>query len=138
MSDFQSPHSTAFTPISPAERYAQALALSTVYQGGVVAWVAFWAIYGQGFAGISGIATFGAAYMLVVLIEPLVDLAGLSLPVTLSVGEKKQRTEFAEDLLFTHRGLSGPAVLQISSYWQPGQTLHINLVPDCDLAAESV
>ena len=59
-------------------RYAQALALSTVYQGGVVAWVAFWAIYGQGFAGISGIATFGAAYMLVVLIEPLVDLAVLA------------------------------------------------------------
>ena len=56
----------------------QALALSTAYQGGVVAWVAFWAIYGQGFAGISGIATFGAAYMLVVLIEPLVDLAVLA------------------------------------------------------------
>ena len=59
-------------------RYAQALALSTVYQGGVVAWVAFWAIYGQGLAGISGIASFGAAYMLVVLIEPLVDLAVLA------------------------------------------------------------
>ena len=58
--------------------YGQALALSTAYQGGVVAWVAFWAIYGQGFAGISGIATFGAAYMLVVLIEPLVDLAVLA------------------------------------------------------------
>lgn len=59
-------------------RYAQALALSTVYQGGVVAWVAFWAIWGQGLAGIGGIATFGAAYMLVVLIEPLVDLAVLA------------------------------------------------------------
>ena len=59
-------------------RYAQALALSTMYQGGVVAWVAFWAIWGQGLAGIGGIATFGAAYMLVVLIEPLVDLAVLA------------------------------------------------------------
>lgn len=59
-------------------RYGQALALSTMYQGGVVAWVAFWAIWGQGLAGISGIASFGAAYMLVVLIEPLVDLAVLA------------------------------------------------------------
>ena len=59
-------------------RYGQALALSTAYQGGVVAWVAFWAIYGEGLAGIGGIATFGAAYMLVVLIEPLVDLAVLA------------------------------------------------------------
>jgi ABC-type Co2+ transport system permease subunit len=59
-------------------RYGQALALSTAYQGGVVLWVAFWAIYGQGLAGIGEIATFGAAYMLVVLIEPLVDLAVLA------------------------------------------------------------
>lgn len=60
-------------------RYGQTLALSIAYQGGIVAWVAFWAIYGQGLAGgIHGIATFGAAYMLVVLIEPLVDLAVLA------------------------------------------------------------
>lgn len=59
-------------------RYRQALALSTAYQGGVVAWVAFWAIYGQGLAGIGGVATFGIAYMMVVLIEPLVDLAVLA------------------------------------------------------------
>ncbi|MBU3029111.1 energy-coupling factor ABC transporter permease [Paracoccus marinaquae] len=58
--------------------YRQALALSTAYQGGIVAWVAFWAIWGQGFAGIQGIATFGIAYMMVVLIEPLVDLAVLA------------------------------------------------------------
>ncbi|GGL68054.1 energy-coupling factor ABC transporter permease [Wenxinia marina] len=57
--------------------YAQALKLSTAFQGGVVAWVAFWAIYGQGVAGLSSVVTFGAAYMLVVLIEPLVDLAVL-------------------------------------------------------------
>ena len=61
--------------------------------------------------------------------QPLVPLAGLSLPVTLSVGEKKQRTSFDEDLLFTHRGLSGPGVLQISSYWTNGQSLSINLLP---------
>jgi len=41
---------------------------------------------------------------------------------------------FHEDLLFTHRGLSGPAVLQISSYWKPGTPLQINLLPGVDLA----
>ncbi|MGP0718944.1 NAD(P)/FAD-dependent oxidoreductase, partial [Escherichia coli] len=42
-------------------------------------------------------------------------------------------TLFRENLLFTHRGLSGPAVLQISSYWQPGEFVTVNLLPDCDL-----
>ncbi|AUH32110.1 energy-coupling factor ABC transporter permease [Paracoccus tegillarcae] len=59
-------------------RYGQALALSTAFQGGVVAWVAFWAIYGQGLAGAQGVVTFGLAYMMVVLIEPLIDLAVLA------------------------------------------------------------
>lgn len=59
-------------------RYRQALALSTAYQGGVVAWVAFWAFYGEGLVAWQGIAAFGGAYMLVVLIEPLVDLAVLA------------------------------------------------------------
>lgn len=58
--------------------YAQTLKLSTAYQGGVVAWVAFWAIYGQGFGAMSSVVAFGSAYMLVVLIEPLVDLACLA------------------------------------------------------------
>lgn len=60
--------------------YGQAFALSTAFQAGVVAWVAFWAFYGQGFAveNISAISQFGAAYMLVVLVEPLADLAVLS------------------------------------------------------------
>jgi ABC-type Co2+ transport system permease subunit len=60
--------------------YKQVLALSTVYQGGVVAWVAFWAIYGAGFgaANLAAIGSFGVAYMLVVLIEPLADLAVLA------------------------------------------------------------
>ena len=61
--------------------YRQVLALSTVYQGGVVAWVAFWAVYGAGFGAdsLTAIAAFGAAYMLVVVIEPVVDLAVLGL-----------------------------------------------------------
>ena len=61
-------------------KYGQAFALSTAYQGGIVAWVAFWAIYGQGFAAanLASIATFGAAYMTVILIEPLADLGVLA------------------------------------------------------------
>lgn len=65
---------TAYVDLS----YAQAAKLSATYQGGIVAWVAFWAVYGQGLAGISSVATFAAAYMAVVLIEPLVDLALLA------------------------------------------------------------
>ena len=65
---------------------------------------------------------------------PMASLAGLSLPVTIETGSKKSRMAFAEDLLFTHRGLSGPGVLQISSYWQAGTPLRINLAPDQDLA----
>lgn len=61
-------------------RYRDALALSTAYQGGVVAWVAFWAFYGQGFGAetFQNVVTFGGAYMLVILIEPLADLAVLA------------------------------------------------------------
>ncbi|WP_417809019.1 energy-coupling factor ABC transporter permease [Thioclava sp.] len=58
-------------------KYTQALALSTAYQGGIVGWVAFWALYGQGFAEIGQVMTFGVAYMSVILLEPLVDLAVL-------------------------------------------------------------
>lgn len=70
---------TAYVDLS----YAQTLALSTAYQGGVVAWVAFWAFYGQGFAAWEAVATFGGAYMLVVLIEPLVDLGLLAMAKTI-------------------------------------------------------
>ena len=56
-------------------------------------------------------------------------------PVRISTGEKKPTIAFDEDLLFTHRGLSGPAILQISSYWQPGQPLTIDLLPHLDIAA---
>ena len=52
-------------------------------------------------------------------------LSGISTEAVLS----NERESFREDLLFTHRGLSGPAVLQISSYWQPGETIAVNLSP---------
>ncbi|MCG3268710.1 energy-coupling factor ABC transporter permease [Yoonia sp. I 8.24] len=60
--------------------YKQALAMSATYQGGIVAWVAFWAFYGQGFGAdnLAAVGTFGAAYMTVILLEPLVDLAVLA------------------------------------------------------------
>jgi len=60
--------------------YLQALQLSIAYQGGVVLWVGFWALYGQGFGAenLTSIVTFGGAYMLVVLAEPLIDLAVLA------------------------------------------------------------
>lgn len=67
---------TAYVDLS----YGQAFALSTAYQGGIVAWVAFWAFYGMGFStdAFASVSTFGVAYMMVVLIEPLVDLAVLA------------------------------------------------------------
>jgi len=65
---------------------------------------------------------------------PFAKLAGLSLPVRIETGEKKQRIAFDEDLLFTHRGLSGPAVLQVSSYWRKGEPLRIDLAAGTDLA----
>ncbi|MBO9652045.1 MAG: NAD(P)/FAD-dependent oxidoreductase [Variovorax sp.] len=65
---------------------------------------------------------------------PYAELAGLSLPVQIETGSKKERMTFLEDLLFTHRGLSGPAVLQISSYWRPGTPLTIDFAPGVDVA----
>ncbi len=71
--------------------------------------------------------------------RPFVDLAGVSLPVGISVAplvggtERPRPVSFREDLLFTHRGLSGPAILQISSYWRPGRRLDVDLLPDVDM-----
>ena len=73
--------------------------------------------------------------------EPYVALAGLALPVRMgtqthtdaAANAKKPNAIFDEDLLFTHRGLSGPAVLQISSYWEPNTPLQINLAPEIDV-----
>ncbi|MCI1009259.1 energy-coupling factor ABC transporter permease [Pseudomonas oryzihabitans] len=67
-------------------RYTQALMLSTTYQGGIVAWVAFWALYGHGFStdNLASVGSFGLAYMSVVLVEPLIDLGVLYLAKTFS------------------------------------------------------
>jgi len=64
---------------------------------------------------------------------PYAQLAGLSLPVHIETGSKTNQMVFMEDLLFTHRGLSGPGVLQISSYWQDKTPIRINLAPEQSL-----
>lgn len=66
--------------------YSQALKLSTAYQAGVVGWVAFWAVYGHGFeaANLVSVAQFGGAYLLVILVEPLADLAVLYMAKTMN------------------------------------------------------
>lgn len=69
---------------------------------------------------------------------PFAALAGLSMPVEVSVGSGKKRVRFLEDLLFTHRGLSGPAILQISSYREADQALQMNLAPDLALDRQLV
>jgi predicted Rossmann fold flavoprotein len=66
--------------------------------------------------------------------QPFLPLAGIALPVEVATGDKKSRGEFKEDLLFTHRGLSGPAILQISSFWKSGTPLQLNLLPEIDVA----
>ena len=53
-------------------------------------------------------------------------ISGVSVPAVARV----EHTSFAEAALFTHRGLSGPSILQISSYWQTGQAIHLNILPD--------
>ncbi len=59
----------------------------------------------------------------------LAELSGIAVDSIVS----NERIQFRENLLFTHRGLSGPAILQISSYWQAGQTININLLPELDV-----
>lgn len=66
------------------------------------------------------------------LLEQLQVLSGVSVPSVISA---ENGTVFRENLLFTHRGLSGPAILQISSYWQSGEFVSINLLPDLDIDA---
>lgn len=64
--------------------------------------------------------------------ERLAPLAGVSVEIDVSAGKGRYR----EPMLITHRGLSGPAMLQISSWWQPGDTLTTNLLPDIDVVDE--
>jgi predicted Rossmann fold flavoprotein len=59
------------------------------------------------------------------------ELAGISLKVVISCNQ----TSFTEQMLFTHRGLSGPAILQISSYWKKGDNIEVDLLPDMDASA---
>jgi hypothetical protein len=71
------PRDTAYVDLD----YRQALSLSSAYQAGIVVWVAFWALYGAGFGAenVRSIASFASSYMLVIVVEPLVDLAMLAL-----------------------------------------------------------
>lgn len=66
--------------------------------------------------------------------QPFVPLAGVSMEVDIGTGNGKAAGKFREDLLWTHRGLSGPAVLQISSYWRPGTPIAIDLFDGEDAA----
>ncbi|MFQ3248348.1 MAG: putative Rossmann fold flavoprotein [Glaciecola sp.] len=64
--------------------------------------------------------------------DPLALISGVSMPVSIS----SDTASFKEDMLITHRGLSGPAVLQISSYWNPSENISIDLLPAGDFSAE--
>lgn len=87
------PKQTAYVDLT----FSQAFRLSVSYQGGIVVWVAFWALYGQGMGAenLQSIASFGLAYMSVILIEPFIDLGILALA-------KFSQTN-KHDLLVTHR-----------------------------------
>jgi ABC-type Co2+ transport system permease subunit len=84
-------------------KYKDALKLSLVYQGGIVTWVAFWALYGQGFGAenLVAVSSFGVAYMSVVLLEPFIDLAVLAGAKTLNSLENSS---------FVNKRLYQPAV----------------------------
>jgi len=75
------PENMAYVDLS----YAQTFKLSVAYQGGIVLWVGFWAIYGHGVGveNLASIGSFGAAYMTVVLLEPLIDLGVLAMAKSL-------------------------------------------------------
>lgn len=63
--------------------------------------------------------------------ETYADLSGVSLPVSVTA---ENGTVFSADMLFTHRGLSGPSVLQISNYWLPGEPVIVDLLPSTDMS----
>lgn len=66
--------------------------------------------------------------------ERFSPLSGIAIDCVVSLGKKS----FRENVLFTHRGLSGPAILQVSSYWHQGDSIKINLLPDIDLLDELI
>ncbi len=89
------PDTVAYVDIS----YQQAFKLSVAYQGGIVVWVGFWALYGRGVGleNLGQIASFGAAYMTIVLVEPLVDLGVLA---TAKAWRRLQGTALVEQRLY--------------------------------------
>ena len=80
-------------------KYVDALKLSVIFQGGIVTWVAFWALYAEGFGieNLTSIFSFGAAYMSVIILEPLIDLAVLSGAKALN---SLQNSSFVENRLY--------------------------------------
>lgn len=80
-------------------KYMDALKLSVIFQGGIVTWVAFWALYGEGFGieNLTSVFSFGAAYMSVIILEPLIDLAVLAGAKTLN---SLQNSSFVENRLY--------------------------------------
>jgi predicted Rossmann fold flavoprotein len=67
--------------------------------------------------------------------EQWCNLAGVSAEVVADAGARRTRCSFREKMLVTHRGLSGPAVLQVSSYWRPGDAIEVDLAPDVEVMA---
>ena len=63
------------------------------------------------------------------------DLAGVSAEVVADAGARQRRGSFREKMLVTHRGLSGPAILQVSSYWRPGEAIAVDLAPNIEVLA---
>jgi predicted Rossmann fold flavoprotein len=63
------------------------------------------------------------------------DLAGVSTEVVATAGARQRRASFREKMLVTHRGLSGPAILQASSYWRPGELITLDLAPNIEVMA---
>jgi predicted Rossmann fold flavoprotein len=67
--------------------------------------------------------------------EQWCDLSGVSAEVVAEAGTRQRRCSFREKMLVTHRGLSGPAILQVSSYWRPGEVIEVDLAPDVEVMA---
>ncbi len=67
--------------------------------------------------------------------EQWCDLAGVSAEVVADAGAQRTRCSFREKMLVTHRGVSGPAILQVSSYWRPGEAIKVDLAPDVEVIA---
>jgi hypothetical protein len=70
--------------------------------------------------------------------EQWCDLSGVSAEVVADAGARQRRCSFREKMLVTHRGLSGPAILQVSSYWRPGEAIELDLAPDVEVTAPLV